>query len=89
MKILISIILIASLFQISTSQAATVNSAGEALKLCKAEAVKKYADHVSSKAKRIKTTRSGDYKIKMRLVLADSASNAECEVSKEGLVVYR
>lgn len=87
MKSLISILLLASVFYAGVTQAKEVTSAGQAISLCKAQAIENNDDYVSSKSKRIKETRSG-YKLKLKVTLADSTVSSNCVVGKDGTITY-
>lgn len=87
MKTLLSILTIATLLFIGTTQAAQVTSAGQAISLCKAEAQAQHADYRRSKSQKIKQVRGG-YKVNLKVSLADSSVRTVCNVSKDGTLVY-
>jgi hypothetical protein len=87
MKTLMSILFIAGIFYTGISSAATVNSAGQAMSLCKAEAQAQNDNYVSSKSAQIKRIRTG-FRMKLRVVLDDGSARAKCEVGRDGTVNY-
>lgn len=87
MKSLISLLLVAGVFYALVANASEVDKPGQAMTLCKAEAMASHADYQSSKSKRIRQTRDG-YKLKMRVRLEDRTVNANCVVSRDGTVTY-
>lgn len=87
MKSLISLLLVAGVFYVAVANAAEVSKPGQAMTLCKAEAMASHPDYQSSKSKRIRQTREG-YKLKMRVRLEDETINASCIVNRDGTVTY-
>jgi len=87
MKSLLSILAIAGTLYVGTTQAAEIRSAGQAITLCKTEAMEQNADYVRSKSRNIKETRGG-YKLKMKVTLAESTVVSKCTVSRDGTVDY-
>jgi len=71
----------------TSSNAASINTAGQAMTLCKAQAEKAHPGYQRSKSTKIKQRR-GVYKIKMKVVTADESITTFCEVSKDGTISY-
>jgi hypothetical protein len=87
MKSLISLIIVATLFYSLVTLAAEVRKPGQAMSLCKAEAMASHENYLSSKSKRIRQTRNG-FELKLRVRLDDKTINANCDVSRDGNVLY-
>lgn len=87
MKTLMSILFIAGMFSTGISNAATVSSAGQAMSICKAEAQAQNDNYVSSKSAQIKRVRTG-FRMKLRVVLEDGSTRANCEVGRDGRIKY-
>ena len=87
MKTLMSILLIAGMLYTGISNAATVSSAGQAMSLCRAEAQAQNDNYVSSKSAQIKRVRTG-FRMKLRVVLEDGSTRANCEVGRDGSIKY-
>ena len=87
MRILTSTLFIAALLFAGSSHAVTVDSTGQAMSLCTAEAKAQNDDYVSSKSAQIKRIRTG-YRMKLRVVLNDKSVRAKCVVARDGTVTY-
>jgi len=78
---------VASLLFSSTSNAANIKTAGQAMTLCKAQAEKAHPEYQRSKSTKIKQTR-GVVKIKMKGITKNESFTTFCEVNKDGEVSY-
>lgn len=80
-------LLITGLFFSANSYADEVETAGQAMTLCTAQAEKAHPGYERSKSLKIKQRR-GVYKIKMKVVTQDDSLVTLCEVTKDGTVSY-
>ena len=84
---LASTLFTAGLLFSAASSAATVNSAGQAMSLCKAQAEKAHPGYERSKSTQIKQSR-GVFKIKMKVITTEESVKTVCKVAKDGTVTY-
>ena len=80
-------LLTACLLFSTTSLAADVKTAGQAMSLCKSQAEKAHPGYERSKSTKIKQTR-GVFKIKMKVITANASLTTLCEVTRDGTVSY-
>jgi hypothetical protein len=86
LKLTISLLTAGLLFS-ATSAAGNINSAGQAMSLCKAQAEKAHPGYERSKSTQIKQSR-GVFKIKMKVITSEESVKTICEVSKDGTISY-
>ncbi len=80
-------VLTAGLLFSTSSQAADIKTAGQAMSLCKAQAEKAHPGYKRSKSTKIKQSR-GIFKIKMKVITDKESLTTFCEVNKEGAISY-
>ena len=64
-----------------------VSSLGQAVSLCRAEAMTVNDDFVRSKSTRMKETRSG-YNIKLKVYLSETSVISTCNIQRDGTLAY-
>lgn len=91
MKKLRNLTIVSSLFLASFTssnlQAAKVETAGQAISICKTEAINANPNYKRSKITKIKQTR-GAFKIKMKVINETETVKAQCEIDKDGIATY-
>ena len=80
-------LLTTGLFFSTSSNAATIKTAGQALTLCKSQAEKAHPGYKRSKSTKIKQKR-GVFKIKMKVITENESLATYCEVTKDGSISY-
>ncbi|MGK0373698.1 MAG: hypothetical protein ACJA2E_000165 [Arenicella sp.] len=80
-------LLTAGLIFSANSNASEVDTAGQAMTLCTAQAEKAHPGYQRSKSTKIKLTR-GVFKIKMKVVTEGESLTTFCEVTRDGTVSY-
>ena len=75
------------IFASSTVNAAKVETAGQAMSLCKTQAEQTHPNHKRIKSTRIKQRR-GEFKITLKVITDNEKLKTICEVNKDGLVNY-
>ncbi|MBX2847389.1 MAG: hypothetical protein KTR16_03660 [Acidiferrobacterales bacterium] len=87
MRNLIKVLILFSIFSVSYAGATEVTSLGQAVSLCRAEAMTVNDDFVRSKSTRLKETRSG-FNIKLKVYLSEKSVTTSCEVQRDGTLSY-
>jgi len=89
MKTLNTLALASSLFLASTlANAAKIETASQAMSLCKAQAEQTHPDHKRIKSTRIKQRR-GEFKITLKVITDNEKLKTICEVNKDGAINYQ
>lgn len=64
-----------------------VETLGQAISLCRAEAMTVNDDFVRSKSTRMKETRSG-YNIRLKVYLSETSVTSTCDIQRDGTLAY-
>jgi hypothetical protein len=84
---LASSLLATSLLATNVAHAAKVETAGQAMTLCKAKAETAHTGYKRSKSTKIKQTR-GVFKITLKVITDSESVKTKCKVDKDGTVTY-